>query len=169
MQLSTRSQSQSCPSCGYLFMMNYSDYTDLPAPPYSRKRSTESDDGQDKAREPEPPKRETMSQWLQNQASSHKVQLAATAVASGLLVAGAIFGAQALRRQVIIEDIKASIPKIDEDQKVCWPTLPRALIHHPNCLSEASRLWTRIEHTWSQQGRPTGSYVGSESSKGRLQ
>ena len=104
-------------------MMNYSDYTGLPASPDSRKYSTESDDREERIRESESPIRETMSQWLQNQASSHKVQLAATAVASGLVVAGAIFGAQALRRQVIIEDIKASIPDIDEDQKVCWPIL----------------------------------------------
>ena len=102
--------------------MSYSDYTDQPAPPYSRRRSAERDDERERAREAEPPKQETMSQWLQNQASSHKMQLAATAVVSGLVVAGAIFGAQALRRQVILEDLKASIPDVDQDQKVCWTT-----------------------------------------------
>ncbi|MCJ1358104.1 MAG: hypothetical protein MMC33_008102 [Icmadophila ericetorum] len=98
--------------------MSYSDYTDQPAPPYSRRRSAERDDERERAREAEPPKQETMSQWLQNQASSHKMQLAATAVVSGLVVAGAIFGAQALRRQVILEDLKASIPDVDQDQKL---------------------------------------------------
>lgn len=57
---------------------------------------------------------ETMSLWLQRQASSHSAQLAATAVLSGAAVAGAIFGIQALRRQIAVEDLKASIPGVDE-------------------------------------------------------
>ncbi len=58
----------------------------------------------------------TMSSWLQQQASSRSAQLAATALLSGAAVAGAIFGIQALWRQVAVEDLKASIPGIDEDQ-----------------------------------------------------
>ncbi len=57
---------------------------------------------------------ETMSSWLQRQASSHHAQLAATAVLSGAAVAGAIFGIQALRRQIAVEDLKASIPGFDD-------------------------------------------------------
>ena len=56
-----------------------------------------------------------MSAWLDRQFSSHRVQLVATAVVSGIVVAGAIISAQAIRRKVAIEDLKASIPNIDED------------------------------------------------------
>ena len=57
---------------------------------------------------------ETMSSWLQRQASSHQTQLAATALLSGALVAGTIYGFQSLRRSVAVEELKASIPNIDE-------------------------------------------------------
>ena len=53
-----------------------------------------------------------MSSWMQRQISSH--QIAATAVLSGLAVAGTIFGAQAIRRKVAVEDLKSSIPDVDE-------------------------------------------------------
>ena len=69
------------------------------------------------------PRRETMSVWLERQASSHHVQLAATAVLSGLAVAGIIYGTQTARRKVAIDKLKASIPELDEDhqaQKVCF-------------------------------------------------
>lgn len=56
---------------------------------------------------------ETMSSWLQRQASSHKAQLVGTALLSGVAVAGAILGIQALRRQIALEDLKASIPGFD--------------------------------------------------------
>ena len=68
--------------------------------------------------EPEPSravKTETMSSWLQHQASSHQAQIVGTAILSGLAVAGTILGVQAVRRRVAIEDLKASIPNIDED------------------------------------------------------
>ncbi len=57
---------------------------------------------------------EAMSSWLQRQASSHNAQLVGTALLSGVAVAGAMFGIQALRRQIAIEDLKASIPGFDE-------------------------------------------------------
>lgn len=65
-----------------------------------------------------------MSSWIQRQASSHQVQLAATAVISAAAVAGAIFGAQAIRRKVAIEKLKASIPKVDEDHRLQKVWLP---------------------------------------------
>lgn len=56
-----------------------------------------------------------MSSWLQRQAGSHNSQLATTAVLSGAAVAGAIFGYQAYRRKEAVNDLKASIPDIDEE------------------------------------------------------
>lgn len=55
-----------------------------------------------------------MTSWLQRQASSHNAQLVTTAVLSGAAVAGAILGIQAIRRQIAVEDLKASIPQLDE-------------------------------------------------------
>ena len=60
---------------------------------------------------------ESMSSWIQRQSSSHQAQLAATALLSGLAVAGTIFGVQAIRRKVAIEDLKASIPNVDEKHR----------------------------------------------------
>ena len=70
----------------------------------------------------DPPRQETMSSWLERQASNHQVQLAATAVLSGIAVAGIIYGSQAARRRVAIDELKASIPELSEThhaQTVC--------------------------------------------------
>jgi len=67
---------------------------------------------------------ETMTAWLERQAANHHVQLAATAVVSGIAVAGLIYGTQAARRKVAVDDLKASIPELNESyhaQKVCRP------------------------------------------------
>lgn len=55
-----------------------------------------------------------MSSWFQNHANSHQSQLAATAVISGAAVASAIFGYQTLRRGKAIDNLKASIPDIND-------------------------------------------------------
>lgn len=55
-----------------------------------------------------------MASWLEKQAGSHQVQLAATAVLSGAAVAAGILGFQAMKRHAAVEKLKASIPKIDE-------------------------------------------------------
>jgi len=65
-----------------------------------------------------------MTAWLERQAANHHVQLAATAVVSGIAVAGLIYGTQAARRKVAVDDLKASIPELNESyhaQKVCRP------------------------------------------------
>ena len=62
----------------------------------------------------DPPREENMSSWLDRQFSSHNVQLAAAAVASGAVVAGAIYSYQAIRREEGLEKLKASIPQLDE-------------------------------------------------------
>ncbi|KAH8701831.1 hypothetical protein BGW36DRAFT_290215 [Talaromyces proteolyticus] len=55
-----------------------------------------------------------MSSWLQRQAGSHNVQLAAAAVLSGAAVAAGIFGFQSYQRREAVERLKKSIPGIDE-------------------------------------------------------
>ena len=55
-----------------------------------------------------------MSSWFDRQASSHHVQLAAAAVFSGLTVAGLIYGTQAIRRKGAVQELKASIPELNE-------------------------------------------------------
>lgn len=66
-----------------------------------------------------------MSSWLERQASSHHFQLAATAVISGVAVAGLIYGGQAIRRKTAVDELKASIPELDES-------------HHSEMVSEIS-------------------------------
>lgn len=56
----------------------------------------------------------TMSSWLERQVSSHHVQLAATAVFSGVAVASLIFGTQAIRRKAAVDELKASVPELSE-------------------------------------------------------
>ncbi|KAL9613193.1 MAG: hypothetical protein Q9167_002270 [Letrouitia subvulpina] len=55
-----------------------------------------------------------MASWFERHLSSHQVQLAATAVVSGITVAGLIYGGQAIRRQARIDELKASIPELNE-------------------------------------------------------
>lgn len=55
-----------------------------------------------------------MASWFHNHTSSHKGQLAATAVLSGAAVAGAIFGYQAVKRQEAVRELKDSIPDVNE-------------------------------------------------------
>jgi hypothetical protein len=55
-----------------------------------------------------------MTSWLERQTSSHRVQLAATAIFSGAAVAGLIYGGQAVRRRAAVEELKASIPELDD-------------------------------------------------------
>ena len=55
-----------------------------------------------------------MSSWVQRQVSSHHTQLVAAAILSGVTVAGLILGVQGIRRQVAVDELKSSIPNIDE-------------------------------------------------------
>ena len=57
---------------------------------------------------------QTMASWFERQASSHQVQLAAVAILSGVAVAGTIYGTQAIRREKRTEELKASIPELNE-------------------------------------------------------
>ncbi|MCJ1286149.1 hypothetical protein MMC26_005494 [Xylographa opegraphella] len=55
-----------------------------------------------------------MTTWLERQGSSHQTQLIATAILSGITVIGVVLGVQAVRRQVAVDELKASIPNVDE-------------------------------------------------------
>lgn len=58
------------------------------------------------------------SAWIDQVRSSHNLQLAATAVASGLLVGSAILGLQKAKQQYRVSDLKSSIPDLDKDENV---------------------------------------------------
>ncbi|KAL8726946.1 MAG: hypothetical protein Q9166_006367 [cf. Caloplaca sp. 2 TL-2023] len=60
---------------------------------------------------------DNMSSWFERQLSSHQFQLAATAVVSGITVAGLIYGGQAIRRKVAVKELKASIPPLDQEHQ----------------------------------------------------
>ncbi|CZS93046.1 hypothetical protein WAI453_000784 [Rhynchosporium graminicola] len=61
--------------------------------------------------------KEKMSSWLSRTTSSLQAQFAATALVSGAVVAGAIFGFQHLRRQELVEDLKSSIPALGREHQ----------------------------------------------------
>lgn len=66
-----------------------------------------------------------MSTWISDVFHSHRLQLAATAIISGALVAGAILGLQTAKREYKIYDLKESIPGLNEAhdvEKVCKVT-----------------------------------------------
>lgn len=68
-----------------------------------------------------------MSTWLQQHTSSHHGQLLATAIVSGLVVAGTIWASQTIRHNVARDELRASIPNVDEEhdsQAVCQAILP---------------------------------------------
>lgn len=102
-----------------------------------------------------------MASWLERQASSHHVQLAATAVFSGIAIAGLIYGSQAVRRKAAVDDLKASIPDLDENHHADLVSLTiflfmnRTRSHEPtaNQLSEATRLRFPVSDSDIQQGR----------------
>ena len=57
-----------------------------------------------------------MSAWLQQQASSSRIHLAA--IVGGLIAAGTVFTVQDIQRRVAIEDLKAEIPRSDINSNV---------------------------------------------------
>jgi hypothetical protein len=58
--------------------------------------------------------KESMASWLGRVTSSSQAQFAATAIVSGAVVAGAILGYQAVRRQERVEELKSGIPEAKE-------------------------------------------------------
>lgn len=106
------------------------------------------------AQSPEPKPQDIMTSWLERQASSHHVQLAAAAVLSGVTVAGLIYGTQAVRRKEAVQELKASIPELDETHHADMVRLDFALRAKgifAHRLSEAHRLWCCLATTERQQ------------------
>jgi hypothetical protein len=83
---------------------------------YRQRRSNykkeEYGDERDPPSPPSPPPQSSMSSWLSRATSSTQAQFAATAIVSGVVVAGAILGYQHVRRQERVEDLKSSIPEL---------------------------------------------------------
>ncbi|KAI4244772.1 MAG: hypothetical protein L6R42_010368, partial [Xanthoria sp. 1 TBL-2021] len=88
------------------------------------------------------PQQETdnMSSWFERQLSSHQFQLAATALVSGITVAGLIYGGQAIRRKVAVEELKASIPPLDEEHQAQRLTDFGAASPLPSATREEDRV-----------------------------
>jgi hypothetical protein len=80
----------------------YSDYEDEESPPEEKEEKG------------------IMATWF----SRERVQLAATAVVSGAVVAGAILGYQHVRRQERVEDLKRGIPAVGDGHEVDKVRLP---------------------------------------------
>lgn len=59
-----------------------------------------------------------MASFLERTTVNSKVQLAATAIASGAVVAGTILGYQRLQRKERINQLKESIPSLPDEEKV---------------------------------------------------
>jgi hypothetical protein len=60
---------------------------------------------------------ENMSQWLERierHVSLQRIQIASAAVLASVLTTGVIFGSFALRRRIVTEDLKASIPTLGD-------------------------------------------------------
>ncbi|KAF2277801.1 uncharacterized protein EI97DRAFT_431877 [Westerdykella ornata] len=58
-----------------------------------------------------------MSSWISRATSSHRAQLITTAIVSGVVVGGAILGAQEVRRQYRVAKLKDSIPEPGEEDQ----------------------------------------------------
>ncbi|TAQ90509.1 hypothetical protein B7494_g1217 [Chlorociboria aeruginascens] len=80
-----------------------------------------------------------MSSWLSRASSNSQVQFAATALISGAVVAGAIFGYQHVRRQEKLEDLKSSIPALGKNHHADKLTDFGAASHNSNASKEDER------------------------------
>ncbi len=106
------------------------------------------------SRSPKQQPQETMTSWFEHQASSHHIQLAAAAVLSGVTVAGLIYGTQAIRRKEAVQELKASIPELNETHHADMVRLDfiiRANGIYAHRLSEAHRFWCCLATTECQQ------------------
>lgn len=114
--------------------------------PRQRQRNDQYDE-----REPHPPpdqsseskQPETMAYWFQRTTSSSQAQFAATALVSGAVVAGAIFGYQHIRRQELVEDLKSSIPALSKEHKADKVRADSLEVGYADGRSEAHGFWGR--------------------------
>lgn len=106
----------------------------------------------------------SMSSWLHRQAGSSHGQLATAAVVSGAAVAGAIFGYQSYKRKEAVQDLKASIPSLDDLHRAEMVSCASEAAHPayqatgqkkrkliPRTI--AHRFWRCLEWSTAEQGR----------------
>lgn len=87
-----------------------------------------------------------MPPWIQHHVNSFEAQLAATALLSGIAVASAILGYQNTKRKEAVEELKSSIPEIDERhhaEKLTAFGLPAPVTPHLNKEDERSAALAR--------------------------
>jgi hypothetical protein len=58
-----------------------------------------------------------MSHWFRFQNYSHQTQLVGAAIIGGLAAVTTVYSIQAIRRNVALEDLKASIPQLSDKHK----------------------------------------------------
>lgn len=78
-----------------------------------------------------------MTSFLSRAASDSRVQLVATAVASGAAVAGAILGYQALAREERVQRLKDSIPYLPPSAEAAYSL--KVSENRPRCRAPAAR------------------------------
>ena len=92
-----------------------------------------------------------MASWVDRQLSNHNVQLAAAALLSGAAVAATIYGTQAIRRKERVDELKASIPELNESHhaQMVFLSIKNTVDgnDHAEQPSEAHRVWRRLSDT----------------------
>jgi hypothetical protein len=94
---------------------------------------------------------EGMSSWLSRVSTSSQAQFAATAIVSGALVAGAIFGYQAVRRHERVKDLKSEIPDAEWGGGNKVGVAPSCVVggeRNADRRSEAYRFWGGNTEFW---------------------
>ncbi|EPE35033.1 Activating enzyme of the ubiquitin-like protein [Glarea lozoyensis ATCC 20868] len=88
--------------------------TSAPSSPESSRRAGKQSERAPKAPEEKVEEKESMASWIGRITGSREAQFAATAVVSGAIVAGAIFGYQNVRRRERVGELKADIPDLND-------------------------------------------------------
>jgi hypothetical protein len=88
--------------------------TSTPSSPESSRRAGKQPEQVRNAAEEKVEEKESMASWIGRITGSREAQFAATAVVSGAVVAGAIFGYQNVRRRERVGELKADIPDLND-------------------------------------------------------
>lgn len=86
-----------------------SQYYDHP-----RARAAPGEEDKQDREEQKSKQKESMTSWIGRVSTSQQAQLAATAIVSGAVVAGAILGYQSIRRHERVSELKSGIPEAKE-------------------------------------------------------
>jgi hypothetical protein len=88
--------------------------TSAPSSPESSRRTGKQPEPVRERAEDKVEEKESMASWIGRITGSREAQLATTAVVSGVVVAGAIFGYQSVRRRERVGELKADIPELND-------------------------------------------------------